>query len=759
MSAQETEKKYYTPPAAEQPVPLNIDKEQTQYAEDLTALGGSNGVIEMKLEQSVVMARLSKDIYKDFKSGFRELFANAVSACTLAKEIFKSKPRVDITLNPKTRELSIREFDSIGMSTEVFKEVYTVVGRSGNFDRTRPGQFGFGRLAWVTLSDRMILETHYRTPDGKTGKYAVQGQNASSFVVLPKPTLNTFGTTVKLVLYDEINICALVKYIIKACELSKVDTYLTLTSGIGTRKQTNTTDDDEDDDEEYDDDGELSPSTFKAGTTKLNVTYHQKVVALTNGKSDYSVTGASILKEYMITGSGWEMYGAFLTEKESSGLKKLVFANNSSSRTYLIGLPIEADISLPFSVWYVNVLDEGKFQPTADRERLKDKAGEELLAQITAEIRKTFIAFNVSDLVGYLNLPADDRIILSGGNAAFRGYVDNRTVQVIESLTGYIKWKNAEQHKSASYDNDSLSHVLASVPSTDKIFIEPARFVERHNQIIFALLPDAVIVNCRDDDNKVNLLVGAGAKLAKDYIATIPRSQRPKPLHSGTGHSVGYVTTYGATSYSRSTPEIEAVQSIPSNAIRIPRKVGLEAYKNVMASGIQTDYVLVSDSPDYGEQGLKFDEFITSIAKTKVETNHGAIAIEGLSANRPTLIPYDRPEMVRLLSKDKNTIVIGTTDRIFEIMFYRTYKGLKYEVDLDAGSILRRYTPRKVWDNRYNNDANEAFDILTIYFVVKNKNLARLLIQAYDEDAQSVMKTLFKIPDILDESVMKQIQP
>jgi hypothetical protein len=759
LSQQETEKKYYTPPVSEQPVKLGLDKEQTQYSKDLTALGGSDGIIEMRLEQSVIMERLSKDIYKDFKSGFRELFANAVSACILAQQLFQAKPRIEIVINPKTRELTIREFDSIGMSTEVFKEVYTVVGRSGNFDGTRPGQFGFGRLAWVTLSDRMILETHYRTKDGKTGKYAVQGQNAISFVVLPKPNLNTFGTTVKLILYKEISIEGLVKYITNACEMSKIDTYLTLTSSVRDQESP----EDEDNDEDWDDNGNPAqqPPTIKAGTIKLSKTYHEKADAYCKWLTkQYGRRGVSILKEYTLTGDGWEVYGAFLTQKETSGLTELLTPNNNGTYTYLVGLPIEADILLPFTVSYVNVVDERKFQPTADRERLKDKAVEELSSQIESEVTKAFAPLNVRNLVEYLKLPVGDRLIICQDDEDFTRHLDQATVNTIATLVGYVKWKNAEQYKKRTWDRDSVSKILASVPSVERLFVERARFVDRHDHIIFTLCPDAIIVNCRDNDRTAELLVGAGARIAKDYIKTIPKSQRPKPFVDNTGKVASrYITTYTASNYYRTTPDAESVQTLPSNAIRIPRSVGLDAYKRVLASGVETKYVLVSDNKDFGDKGLKFDDFVAAIAKTKVETNNGAMTIADLPKTpKLTLTQYDNEKVVRLLN-NKGDIVIGTADRLFEIMFYRTYKGLQYKLDTDASTIFNASLPHKFVDNSYTNDSEDVFNLITIYFAVKNKDLAMLLMNAYENDRDSTMKTLFTLTEILDESVMKQIKP
>src|SRR5690606_5268990 len=206
--------------------PLQLDSSEISYASRLLQ-ASNNGLIPVKLEEDVIIQRISHDLYSDPKSGFRELYNNEARACRIARKNYPgASPHIVVTVKPSERRLVIRGIDSMGMSQQKFLTVYTVLGRSDNFDSTEVGQFGMGRAAYTCLSDIMVLETYSR----ETGeKYAVMGKNGVGYNVLPQPTdLDNYGTRITVTLRENISIPALVEYIFDVCRFSGVRTTIDL---------------------------------------------------------------------------------------------------------------------------------------------------------------------------------------------------------------------------------------------------------------------------------------------------------------------------------------------------------------------------------------------------------------------------------------------------------------------------------------------------------------------------------------------------
>jgi hypothetical protein len=204
--ANEEEIQFHTPEVPNAP-PIDLDPARLDYHDDEQLLSlATGGVMKLELEEDVVVSRIARDIYSSFRSGFREMYANAVTACLTAKETFGAEPRIEITLDPLDRVLQITEFDSTGISTDVFREIYLVLGRSGNLDGGKLGQYGFGKVAYTTLSDRIYIATKFRTKDGKNGEFAVEGRDGREYVLLPRPKLKDYGTSVKIILDEKVDL-------------------------------------------------------------------------------------------------------------------------------------------------------------------------------------------------------------------------------------------------------------------------------------------------------------------------------------------------------------------------------------------------------------------------------------------------------------------------------------------------------------------------------------------------------------------------
>ena len=144
-----------------------------------------------RMEGDAVMLRVSRDLYASPTAGVRELLANEITAARAARKL-GADPRIEVTILDD--RICVWGIDSLGMERRTFDDVYTVLGRSGNFDGTTPGQFGLGRSAYMTISDHMLLETRHRNGD----RYTVLGVEGRGFQVdLGKPDI-PYGTRVTL---------------------------------------------------------------------------------------------------------------------------------------------------------------------------------------------------------------------------------------------------------------------------------------------------------------------------------------------------------------------------------------------------------------------------------------------------------------------------------------------------------------------------------------------------------------------------------
>ena len=126
----------------------------------ISKLEDSNGIIRARLEENVVRQRLSRDIYSNPNSGFRELYANEARPChtTVALKPEVAKSRIMITLDYSNMNLVVHGVNSQGIPLGRFKEVVAVLGESDNDSANETGQFGLGLNSFLALSDNILFE-------------------------------------------------------------------------------------------------------------------------------------------------------------------------------------------------------------------------------------------------------------------------------------------------------------------------------------------------------------------------------------------------------------------------------------------------------------------------------------------------------------------------------------------------------------------------------------------------------------------------
>ena len=195
--------------------------EGTDYESKIDSITNEEGVIKMRLNEDVIIQRVSNQLYKSSYSAFRELYNN----CCYHGYIDKSS-YVKVSLDTDTRKFVIQDFNSKGISGVVFNKVLTVLGTSSNTDRSKGGKFGLGFNAYPLLSDVVILET--RCVNGET--YSVIGKGGMQFQKSAQPNLDKTGTKLSMTLREDINYNRLVDKIIECARTSGVKTYFELKS-------------------------------------------------------------------------------------------------------------------------------------------------------------------------------------------------------------------------------------------------------------------------------------------------------------------------------------------------------------------------------------------------------------------------------------------------------------------------------------------------------------------------------------------------
>ena len=304
-----------------------------------------NGVIPVRLEEDVVRFRVGH-LYASPASGFRELYANELRACRTARDKYGANPRIGITVSVSDRILVIHGIDSLGITENSFMNTLSVLGETDNQDGAEVGQWGWGAAAAATLSDSVKYETYAR----ETGeKYAFLGIAGEHFSKLPQPDLDTPGTRVTVFLKDDVHISELIGRIQYICAVADIPTFLIRVSSSS-------------------DETLLQDRSIPEQINEPDITLHVPMDGTRVEVDDADFT----------------LVGVF-TQQNSSSTSR---SDGPRADIRLLRMPIEGDLKFPFDACILQIKDERKYRPTADRERLTDEAVEKLSARIKEQLVK-----------------------------------------------------------------------------------------------------------------------------------------------------------------------------------------------------------------------------------------------------------------------------------------------------------------------------------------------------------------------------------
>ncbi|WP_148681235.1 hypothetical protein [Candidatus Nitrososphaera gargensis] len=663
--------------------PLPLDRAELSYAEKLLQ-ASSDGLIPVKLEEDVVIQRISHDLYASAESGFRELYNNEARACRIARNHYyndDASPRIEVTLVPSERKLVIHGIDSMGMSQEKFLTVYTVLGRSDNFDSKEVGQFGCGRASYVTLSDIMVLETYSR----ETGeKYAVMGKNGIGYNVLPPPTdLNEYGTRITLTLRHGISIVNLVKYMMKVCMFSGVDTYLNLEEDIST-------------------DGlpsyRIEKVHTKAGRYRLGtITFAEYL----ENKVQTAETWRPLVKMVFVEAkedTDFYLYGIIAIRKGYDNDLVAEIPDNSSGETYLLGTPIEADgIQLPFSHWVLNIKDERKYPPTADRERLSDNAINAIEDKVKSSLKEKLQFLNLKSVQEYVESQYKPiyRVLEGMGLGE---YLSEYTVDLAKFVEISVK--------TPEYPNRTkIRDLLAQ--SQNLFYLDSLN--ENKIALIRSKVPDAIVFKLssgkkeREQSSSSTVVVDPfqlfrrfdvkfGEEFIRENNLKMKRRERivPEdlPVHEA---GAGWYSWGRFRTVKRHTTRT-AREDIGRDTIRVPEG-SMRTYLRLL-SMVKTRYKIVKDDRELESSGTgtTLKSFVDSIGRKMVQTSDGKMRVTDTithsSKKKMKLVLYSDPSITRHMHSEEHLSIAGDDDLLFELMAFCEFHRIEYTADVDGSEAL-----------------------------------------------------------------------
>ena len=704
--------------------PLPLGSEEFSYAPKLQQ-ASQDGMIKVRLEEEVIIQRVSHDLYANPKSGFREFYNNECRACRTASRVYGANPSIEVTLVPSERKLVIQGMDSLGISQDKFLQVYSVLGRSDNFDGSEVGMYGLGKASYTTLSDTVVLETFSREDNTK---YAVMGKSGIAYNLLPKPNLDSHGTRVTFVLDQKIPILDMLDYIVDCTAFSGVDTYLNLAEKIELPSY-------------WRSDFPSEKGRYTLGPKRFDEYLEQKV---RNANRWHELAKYIPIR---IDDEEFELHAAFVVRKDYNGL--VATEESSDEREVrLLGTPVEARIDLPFSAWVLQIKDERRYPPTADRERLTEQSARAIQQRVESRIPEAIASLCVTSTREY-DTSTYKEVLKAYKSLGLEKFLPPETLDVCRFVNLKVKCFGEREKK-------DISELLGE---DGNLFYLPT-LNGRKVGLIRSVLPEALVFRIameRDNDTTpldelVDLLLRNGVRLADEFLKENKPKLKPQEVPMGDLS----IHTAGTASFSwnrfetvkRHVAKCEA-RPLDEMTIRIPH--GKMRPYLWLLSTFKTDYRIVKDERRI-EGGRTLEEFVKELRGKKVVTNHGRITFEEIAqeTHEPELLLYSDPRIAAHFSEREGMMVFGGDDLLFELATFLTWKGVKYDTDLSGHAEFRKLESEKLYTSHfvgYSNyeklgDSEILYSVMHVVKAVKDERLRGLFLNAaqWSKNAEQVAK-------------------
>ncbi|MCL5068358.1 MAG: hypothetical protein M1368_08420, partial [Thaumarchaeota archaeon] len=473
--------------------------------------------IQVRLKDEAVIKYLSEGIYTSWKSAIRELFANELAAALTAKEIDpKADPRIEIQINPGTRELVIHGVDSLGITQDTFADKLIYYGRSGNKSSRKSGRFGFGLKSYVAIGKSIKIESYSRETNERFG---VVGSEGAYFkrIADGELSISDYGTKISIILKDDekeeeetsyngkttvtkrriIEFEELIKTLREVCGYSDIDTFLTIASDIKESKHS------------YYGWSSYESIVAKAGREKIS--YSPREYA----ESQLGISGKDSMKfEFELDEPDFSFFGILA----SSNGNREVNVSPSNGEVRLIKMPIEVTVpearqdrvgetrevepEYPMSFWFVNLKDES---------RLKEGSFLRVHQRILRFLKDKFAEMQISSFADYRNSKFKEVLDEARSSSPLRDFLPESTCKVLDILdTDIIPATPSEEgseyrhHRHSRYssgykikdlvlESENLFILPRELTSHGKDFVLPKKRAQIIQQILRTKHPDAIV--------------------------------------------------------------------------------------------------------------------------------------------------------------------------------------------------------------------------------------------------------------------------
>ena len=695
--------------------PINIEVEEKDYASTLQA-AQEGGMIPVKLEEAVVRDRVSHDLYKNASSGLRELFANEAKACRTARRECNSHPRIEVRINNTYRKLTIQGFDSLGIDQQLFVDVVRYLGRSSNFSGKETGQFGFGLASYTCLSDIMILETYSRKTEEK---FAVMGKSGVGFQVLPKPKIDSYGTKITMTIKDSVMMHELINALKTFARFSEVDTALVV----------------EDDDTRY---------NVESGVFELKrETFKEALEAMTKDEHNYKKIIREIPVE--IHEDDFELYGNLVVDswRDDANVEDYSLGSQYHDNIHLLGLPIEADINVRLSNYIINILDERKYKPTPDRERLTEEASKKIERRISEEIAKIFAENEIKDISEYESHPHKAFYAIRN-SAHITEYFSDTALEILNFLDTKVATPTSKKT------------TIGNIITPNSVLVRLGKLKANKINAINKNVPDAITFRVLGDnmydltDNpKFNVIDG------DDYIIEhgIDAKMQPTGNHTVVIRQITWESDY----YSYRTQPSSRAKNTTIFADEMDKsmiRTTVEEGRNLLEimGLIETDYSIVKNTRKLTKGTLHAD-FVKSAGRLMVQTNMGVVRLNKIGKSRKVcVVKCDNLETIGEIKTD-GSVLIGSDSNatIFKILAFLKDGGFDHIFDAD------RFRTGSLWkfmkfDDVVDEDGIPAARLTNL----RTRNMLEIihaLQTVKDHRATNVLVRLVRTDEMITESI------
>lgn len=689
-----------------------LDIQGTNYDSKLDSIMDQSGFIKTRLNEEVIIQAVSHKLYKDAESGLRELYNNeAYHGCLVAQNKHNIKnPYIKVSLNTTTRKLIIQGFNSLGITEQVFTDILTELGTSGNKDRTKTGKFGMGFASYTKLSDIMILETQCINGD----TYAVLAKGGLGFQKLPKPKLENTGTRLTLTLRAEINYEKLVNML----------TGLALTSGIKTYFELETP---------------KKINGFESGLHTLEQKSYNEIFNELNNNNEYSYLKSSFINDEV------EVHLSLAVNKSGS------LQNNRHKKFYLCNSPIEVTLDeedsykitndideydnpdeyeqaqleqkkyrnsrideIEFENIVVNMKDEDLFEPMQDRERTTKEAETRLRKIIINLYNETLKKIKpCEDLNSWFN--HEHKYFISSTEADIVKILDDKSKTVQKLLnTGVFQYEIGERLK---YETKSLDSLIKK----SKNYFYILKKDKRVQDLIFDNVADPfmVMVNPEKEpfdqkdrfDDTIKTLRYFGFKEAKQYCKDNNLKQKrifdgEKVVKTSDDVVLHYSGTTNSYSYYSSTTNCELTRTeklgspdfdtLKNDVIRVSP---FSEYRDVLKQ-IKTEFYLCADKKGL-EEIQTIDDIQKEFSEDTFETNQGLLTLDKILKHKKLSVNYeafensDEDSLRGLAEIPKTSLYLSASkDDIFKLALVFIKNGIDYVIETE--NLDHYYKPKVV---------------------------------------------------------------